>query len=278
MDHNANSSTFQPSLPSRWLPLSVRIWIFQQLAFHLIALVFEWCDRTGAICRFKVRSLERKPYTKMLSRVLFNQAFVLLPSMVIMQVFRLSYVGETRLTMGRFLISLPVMALGHDIVQYVTHRFLLHQSNSFLMRTLRHSIHHSTGANSGITACYMSAPDFFLEIVLPYLIPLAVIGGGGSDILFHALTVSLGAFGGVYEHSGYDFAVHLRNPPPGGNHTTLRASLSKVLAYFLDNRAHSAHHTRANVSFSDGFGSPGFSDTVLGTRWDLVPKHRPGAE
>ena len=61
------------------------------------------------------------------------------------------------------------------------------------MRKLKHSIHHSTGASKGISACFMSGPDFFLEIVLPYLLPLAIIGGGGSDIVFHTMIAGLGA-------------------------------------------------------------------------------------
>lgn len=119
----------------------------------------------------------------------------------------------------------------------------------------------------------MSAPDFFLEIVLPYLIPLALIGGGGADMRFHSLVVVLGAFGGIYEHSGYDLALAFQaslQSKQSGAHWKILASL---LCELVGNRAHSEHHSRAIVSFSDGFGSPGICDTVFGTRWDLVPRH-----
>jgi hypothetical protein len=112
----------------------------------------------------------------------------------------------------------------------------------------------------------MSAADFFLEIVCPYLIPLILIGGGGTNFIFHAVIVSAGAYGGVYEHSGYDFGLLLRKE------TGWRWTLGKMLS----TEAHGFHHTRGNVSFSDGFGSSNICDTVFKTRWDLVPaRERP---
>lgn len=272
-----------PTSPLRFLPglpLSVYSWAIQQLFFHATGLALEYCDHSGTLRRYRVRPVNEKSYLGLLPRVLFNQCFILLPSMVIAEAIGLCFTGEISLNVGRFLCSLLVMAVGHDFVQYSTHRYLLHQSSVPLMRTLRHSVHHSTGATRGISACYMSAPDFFLTIVLPYLLPLAIVGGGGSDILFHTLVAGLGALGGVYEHSGYDFGTELRQPPPQGHDgkRSLWMVVSSVAAAALDNRAHSEHHIRANVSFSDGFGSPGICDWMFGTRWDLVSKRRRDAE
>lgn len=272
-----------PSSPLRlppWLPLSVYSWVIQQLSFHAAGLALEYCDYSGTLGRYRVRPANEKSYLKLLPRVVFNQCFILLPSMAIAEAIGLCFTGKTTLKVGRFLCSLLVMAVGHDFVQYSTHRYLLHRPSVPLMRALRHSVHHSTGATRGIGACYMSAPDFFLEIVLPYLLPLAIVGGGGSDILFHTLVAGLGALGGVYEHSGYDFGTGLRQPPARGDDgkRSLRTVVSSVAAAALDNRAHSEHHNRANVSFSDGFGSPGICDWMFGTRWDLVSKRRSEAE
>ncbi len=203
-----------------WLPLSVYVWALQMVVFHAVGYAFEWCDRTRTLRQFKVRDIDRKSYRQLMGRVLFNQCVVLLPCMVLMQAVGLCFTGEAHLPLWRFLGSLVVMGIGHDVVQYVTHRHLLHRPS--LMRTLRHSVHHSTGASKGISACYMSAPDFFLEIVLPYLLPLALIGGGGSDILFHSMIAGLGAVGGVYEHSGYDFAVLLAQGQARRAHAALR--------------------------------------------------------
>lgn len=251
-----------------WLPLSVFAWAVQQLVFHVVGLAFEWCDRTGALRRMKVNDTDHKTYRDLLPLVLFNQCFVLLPSMIATEATGLCFSGRP-LSPAGFLFSLPAMAVGHDVVQYLAHRYLLHQPNIPLMRALRHSVHHATGATKGISACYMSVPDFFLEIVLPYLLPLALIGGGGNDAVFHLLIAGLGAVGGVYEHSGYDFSVGLREAQVKG--LRYGKDLMNLLAGVLDNRAHSEHHKRANVSFSDGFGSPGLCDTLLGTRWDLHP-------
>jgi sterol desaturase/sphingolipid hydroxylase (fatty acid hydroxylase superfamily) len=231
------------------LPLALWIWAIHMLAFHSLGLGFAACDRYGALARFKLRRSDRLSYGRILRRVLINQTFILLPAMLLCQYAGLAYAGPPHLSILMFLGGLVLMALGHDIVQYAGHRWLLHHPR---LRWLGHGLHHATGASKSISAMYMSGPDFFLNIVCPYLVPLVLIGGGGSDILFHIVTIGLGVVGGLYEHSGYDFAVALKGVP----------------ASFISSHAHGQHHRRSTVSFSDGFGSPGLCDTLFGTRWD----------
>lgn len=277
---SSNTSSYKQPLVmaavNRSVPTSFYTWLAQEAIFHATSALFEWLDKTGTVKRFKIRAVDRKPYAHYLRQVLFNQFFILLPSMLAAEYFGLCFAGPTIEAhhWGRVLVSLVGMGVGHDIVQYITHRFLLHQPNVFLMRALRHSVHHSTGATKAISACYMSAPDFFLEIVLPYLVPLALVGGGGSGITFHSLVAGLGAIGGLYEHSGYDLSVNLRAGGKANRDGSEQALLSTIASKFLDNRSHAQHHVRGNVSFSDGFGSPGISDTIFGTRWDLAAKRR----
>jgi hypothetical protein len=45
----------------------------------------------------------------------------------------------------------------------------------------------------------------------------------------------------------------------------------------ITSKAHAEHHRRSNVSFSDGFGSPGLCDTIFRTRWDLAEDPMPPA-
>ena len=251
-----------------WMPLSVFVWALQMVVFHAVGYGFEYCDRHGLLRRAKVRDIDRKSYRELLSRVLFNQVFVLLPCMMAVQAAGLCFAGQEHLPLWRFVLSLFAMGVGHDVVQYATHRYLLHRPG--LNRVLRHSVHHSTGASKGISACFMSWQDFFLEIVLPYLLPLALIGGGGSDILFHSMIAGLGAVGGVYEHSGYDFAALL----PKQAIAAYTPRWIKLVGGFITSHAHGEHHMRGNVSFSDGFGSPGMCDTVLRTRWDQIEPRR----
>ena len=251
-----------------WMPLSVFIWLVQMAVFHAVGFGFEYCDGHKLLRRFKVRDTDRKSYRQLLPRVLFNQVCILLPCMVAVQILGICFAGPEHLPAWRFLGSLAIMGLGHDVVQYATHRHLLHCPS--LIRKLKHSIHHSTGASKGISACYMSGADFFLEIVLPYLLPLALIGGGGSDIVFHTMIAGLGAIGGVYEHSGYDFAVLL----PKTRLAERAPWLAKLLAGQITSHAHGEHHSKGNVSFSDGFGSPGICDSAFGTRWDHEARRR----
>ncbi len=254
-----------------WLPLSVLAWAVQMAVFHGVGVLFEWSDRTGIIAPFKVRDIDRLGYFELLPRVVFNQTLVLLPAMIAFQCSGLAFTGAPHLSFWYFLAGIVLMAIGHDIVQYVLHRFLLHRPG--LIRKLGHGIHHSTGASKAISACYMSPADFFLEIALPYLVPLALIGAG-ADVLFQLTIASFGAIGGLYEHSGYDFAVRLRRRNRSGSRLQPLAWLS----YLVTSKAHGEHHRRSNVSFSDGFGSPGICDTIFKTRWDMTGTARKATE
>ena len=246
------------------LPLSVKIWLVQMVAFHLIGLGFFWLDRSGRLARYRVRPFETRSYAQLLPRVLVNQVVVLLPAMMAVEWLGVAFVGTPQIAWWMWPIGMLGMTVGHDLVQYATHRYILHRP--LLMRPLGHSVHHSTAAGRSISACYMSLPDYFLEIVLPYLVPLAVIGGGGSDWVFHSVVVTAGAFGGLYEHSGYDLGLAFADTRAAG----WRGVKNRVLAHGLSSKAHGEHHSRGNVSFSDGFGSSNICDTVLKTRWDLV--------
>jgi sterol desaturase/sphingolipid hydroxylase (fatty acid hydroxylase superfamily) len=246
------------------LPLSFLAWLVHMLAFHGAGLAFEWCDRTRRLARFKVRDLDRMSYRQLLPRVLFNQTAILLPSMLATEYFGLAFVGSADLSLVGAVASFIGMSVGHDVVQYASHRSLHLPA---LMRPLGHTLHHTTGASKAISACYQSGADFFLEITLPYLLPLMLVGAG-SNMLFHLVVPCLGAFGGLYEHSGYDFGVAFRDSAATG----WRRRLDAVLDRLTSSIAHGNHHTRGNVSFSDGFGSPSLCDTLFETRWDLVPE------
>ncbi len=239
------------------LPLFATVWLAQMVAYHGIGLWFWWLDRTGALARFKTRPVERRPYLDILPRVLANQTLLLLPAMGLAQWAGVAFSGAAHIAAWAWVASLVGMSIGHDIVQYLFHRFLMHRAT--LMNRLGHAVHHSTTASCAISACYMSAADFLAEIVCPYLIPLALVGGGGADAGFHVFAVTLGAFGGLYEHSGYDFSLALP-----------RAGFAARLAPLLSSRAHAEHHARGTVSFSDGFGSSSLCDTIFKTRWDLA--------
>lgn len=246
----------------RALPLSIIVWLGHMIVFHVVGLGFEWCDRIGALKRWKVRRRDRLGYFAFLPRVLFNQIFVLLPAMWICQRLGLAFTGSPYISFWFAALALVLMTIGHDAVQYAAHRGLLHNRR---FRWLGHNLHHSTGASKSISACYMSAPDFFLTIVCPYLVPLILIGGGTSNLGFQLLVACLGAVGGLYEHSGYDFAAGFHKPTA----SLWAAVLSRLPPSLLSSHAHGEHHRRSRVSFSDGFGSPGLCDAIFRTRWDL---------
>jgi sterol desaturase/sphingolipid hydroxylase (fatty acid hydroxylase superfamily) len=244
------------------VPLSVLVWAGHMVVFHGVGLGFEWADRTGALRRYKVRERENGAYSDYLPRVLLNQTFVLLPAMWLCERLGLAFTGPQHIGWAFAILAIVLMTIGHDIVQYATHRWLLHDTR---FHWLGHRLHHSTGASKSISACYMSAPDFFLEIVCPYLLPLILIGGGTADLGFQVLVAGLGAIGGLYEHSGYDFAAGIPQSADVGHKSVLRL----VPVFLISSHAHGEHHRRYCVSFSDGFGSPGLCDRIFRTRWDL---------
>lgn len=254
------------NLPA-WLPLSVLVWIVQMIAYHGFGLWFEYLDRTGSLADYKTRPVDRWTYAQVLPRVLFNQVFILLPVMFLVEKTGLAFVGPEAISPLMFVVGLIGMTVGHDLVQYVSHAWILHRPT--LMRALGHSVHHSTTASRSISACFMSPADFLLEIAAPYLLPLiavTAVGSAGTNLLFHFFAVTAGAFGGLYEHSGYDFSLKLAK---SGN------PLLRFVASRISSRAHAEHHGRGNVSYSDGFGSSNICDTVFKTRWDLVaPRER----
>jgi sterol desaturase/sphingolipid hydroxylase (fatty acid hydroxylase superfamily) len=248
------------SLVTPWLalPISVVVWAGQMIVFHAMGFGFELCDRTGTLHQYKVRRNDRLSYGAALPRVLFNQCCVLLPAMWLCEKSGLAFVGSPKISLTFAVAALVLMTIGHDIVQYTAHRWLLHNAQ---FRWLKHDLHHATGASRAITACYMSAPDFFLTIVAPYLVPLIVIGGGTANVAFQLVVACLGAVGGLYEHSGYDFSSGLK--------AVSRRWMAPVPASIVSSHAHGEHHRRSRVSFSDGFGSPGLCDSIFRTRWDL---------
>ena len=240
-------------------PLFLTVWAAQMVAYHGIGLWFQRFDHTGRLARFKTRPVEARPYLEILPRAVGNQVFLLLPAMGLAQWLGLAFSGPAHISPLMWIVSLAGMSVGHDLVQYAFHRYVMHRPE--LMNRLGHAVHHSTTASCSISACYMSAADFVAEIVCPYLIPLVVVGGGGADPAFHIVAVTMGAFGGLYEHSGYDFSLGLAQST---------SPLARKIAPLLSSRAHAEHHARGNVSFSDGFGSSSLCDTFLRTRWDLV--------
>ncbi len=244
------------------LPLSVIVWTGHMIVFHAVGWGFELCDRTGVFRACKLRNRDRLAYADFLPRVLFNQIFVLLPAMWLCERFGLAFTGSAHIGLGFAAAALFLMTIGHDVIQYAAHRGLLHNPR---FRWLGHNLHHSTGASKSISACYMTAPDFLLTIVCPYLVPLILIGGGTSNLGFQLLVACLGAVGGLYEHSGYDFAAGI------GKAAVSRWTwlLRRIPPSLVSSHAHGEHHRRARVSFSDGFGSPGLCDAIFRTRWDL---------
>ena len=83
-----------------WMPLSVFVWGVQMVVFHGVGYAFEYCDRTRALRRFKVREIDRKSYAQLMGRVLANQVFILLPCMVAMQLFGLAFSGQATCPYG----------------------------------------------------------------------------------------------------------------------------------------------------------------------------------
>eukprot|EP01134_Creolimax_fragrantissima_P002176 CFRG2176T1 len=197
---------------------------------------------------FKRRKcVSRKLYKEMMPLVLFNQVFVLLPCMTLVAWYGHGFYGNAIPVMNpgsftKIILLLMYSSLGHDIVFYFGHRYILH--SRWGLPIFRHDIHHSTKADVALSAVYMHPSDFMLEIIAPYLLPYVLITATHGNVLLDIFIAPLGAIGGVYEHSGYNFLPNIR---------------------LFDTYYHFSHHARWNVSFSDGVGSTNMMDTLFDT-------------
>jgi hypothetical protein len=99
------------------MPLFLTVWVVQMIVFHGLGLWFLWLDRTGSLARFKTRPIERRGYQEILTRVLYNQVFILLPAMAFMQWTGLAFVGAEHIGLGVAILSLAGACVGHDVVQ-----------------------------------------------------------------------------------------------------------------------------------------------------------------
>lgn len=226
--------------------------------FHSVAFTFELCDCSGTFRKHKIFHATRNTPTfyKMLPQVIFNQVFVLFPLMLLWTRLGLTYDAARDAPSGSFPLMLSFLScatiapLIHEVLFYVPHRFVLHSHWGFSY--LKHSLHHSSRAHSAISAMYMAPIDFTLECALPYLVPLAVLTRFSLITRTHAvLMLPVGALGGLYEHSGYNFFPAVD---------------------FLDTRTHGLHHAFHNCSFANGFGSTNVLDHFLKTACNnLIP-------
>lgn len=231
------------------LPPDLISWLIFMLLYHPISYLFHLFDTHNLFPRYKhsPATSTTPTYRQMLPRVVLNQIFILLPCMRLCTLLNLSYPQPPPLLPPSPLKSLLSLAtlgpLFHEITFYIFHRYLLH--SRFGLRTLNHALHHSSTTHSAISAMYMSSPDFFLEIVVPYLIPLIILSSFSLCSTWGCIALlPFGALGGMYEHSGYNF---FENIP------------------VLDTNVHALHHRVWNCSFADGVGALGIVDWGMGS-------------
>ncbi|KAF6003509.1 hypothetical protein F1559_001556 [Cyanidiococcus yangmingshanensis] len=232
------------------LPLSLTCFFGHFCFFHLGCLVFELLDKKGWLAGYKEFKGDQQRYLELLSQVLFNQFFILLPAMFLSETFGIAFDSldrqnqPLRHSVWEYIPQAAWMTIGHDLFFYLGHRFLLHSAWGY--HFFRHDVHHSTKASIALSSMYMASSDYLLEICVPYLVPLCLLK---ADAAFHFFAIALGSLGGMYEHSGYNFWPRL----PG-----------------LSTMAHGMHHTRYNCSFSDGVGSSNIMDGLFRTSYEHV--------
>lgn len=216
------------------------------VSWHIFAAFFAWLDHTGPLGqwpgrlvwhKYKMVKKDNVTYWGMMPVVLFNQFFIMMPSMTLVAYFELGFIGHV-VPYYMFPVHAYLLGVIHDVVFYVGHK-LLH--TNFLYKHV-HYLHHRSLGGSAASSMYMTPIDFFVEIILPYSVFLALVG---TDTRFDVALASIGSLFAMYEHSGYCF--------------------TKMHAF--DSRMHMSHHSgRLNGSFAEGVGSPGYCDMLFGTQ------------
>lgn len=222
------------------------VWLSGFLTFNIGGFIFFFIDKYDLLSSYKIANKNEYniSYIDILKRSNINLLVGLLPMM-----WWVNYMGwvnfDGNSDFSHSLISMLCMTEGHDIVQYIIHRWILH--NKHLYKVIGHNIHHTIIADISISSLYNSLGDFILLNGIPYILPLIMIGCNNS-VIVNCLILSLGMLGGLYEHSGYD--------------------LSRLNIYgcsILENRYHYKHHIYLKYNYSNGFGSPGVIDYIFGT-------------
>ena len=223
-------------------------WGTQFVTWHFFAALYNILDETGRkgtapgcwVWKYKLRKKDNVTYEQILPRVLFNQVFILLPVMTTMAYFGYGSTN-TPMALWKWPVYAYVLGVFHDVVFYFGHR-LLHTKWGYV--TFRHGLHHSSKAATAASSMYMSSPDFFLEIVLPYLSFFWVVP---TSLAFDMTVASVGSIAAMTEHSGYNFSVGFKT---------------------LDSRPHFAHHNNLLTgAYAEGIFSPGYMDRIFGTNY-----------
>lgn len=86
----------------------------------------------------------------------------------------------------------------YDIIFYIGHRIMHH---AYFYKKI-HKKHHLTYADNGISGSYMGIIDFFGEFIIPFYLPLYIIG---NDPIIMILYSIIGNINSVLSHSGFNF-------------------------------------------------------------------------
>jgi hypothetical protein len=223
----------------------LRLWLVHMVFWHVSCALFALCDHKQWFSRYKLVKRDRITYLEMLPRVLFNQCFLLLPSMLAIGYYELGFAGAHR---DWYLTVLHIWLFGyvHDALFYAGHAFM-HTRLGY--KLLSHHVHHRSNGASAAASMYMASIDFMLEIVVPFMALFLLIE---SDWRFELLVASVGTLSPVFEHSGYYVAMPWN---------------------VFDTRPHISHHQkRPHGSFSEGIFSSNLCDWLMGTALDESEK------
>mmetsp|Transcript_65651 Transcript_65651/g.154439 ORF Transcript_65651/g.154439 Transcript_65651/m.154439 type:complete len:298 (+) Transcript_65651:104-997(+) len=117
-----------------------------------------------------------------------------------------------------------LLHLVDELLLDVSHRWILHAKPLY---ALIHKDHHSAPADEPLSFWYMTLPDSLLEVTIPVVLFVAVLGCSWLGVWILLLITEVE---GLYSHSGLDFGWP-----------------------FFSAEYHYLHHAQCNVSFSGGW-------------------------
>mmetsp|Transcript_526 Transcript_526/g.1800 ORF Transcript_526/g.1800 Transcript_526/m.1800 type:complete len:239 (-) Transcript_526:461-1177(-) len=136
-------------------PTAFLAWLSLMVTFHTVCGFLELCDRRKWLQRFRRQPAgDSITYAEMMPRILFNQVVLMLPAMLLSERLALGYNSRVLFNSVPSLAAcLAVMGIGHDVIFYIGHRYLLHSRWGY--KRFGHDLHHSTKANCAAGAFYM---------------------------------------------------------------------------------------------------------------------------
>lgn len=198
-----NLIIFQEKIP--------KYYYFIELCSHIIMIlllpIFYYIDtNTGWWAKYKIIKRQTKlTYGDMLPKVILNNIMAsIIYNIVLLPLSNYRGFIYYKTTNINIIIDVFAIYLIYDMCFYTFHK-IIHYPQLY---NYIHKLHHQTYGDIAISSHYMTLPDYFLELIIPFWIAITIYN---PNYLASLIFIIIGQINGLITHSGYNFPT-LPNP------------------------------------------------------------------